>query len=149
MVAVLEDLHGKALLGDHVAQSKFRRVISSEATFREPIFVAPFDCELRQVAIVASTAVAGAATNFVALNLINGGPEGAGTAELANQDYDNTLNLVLGKSILFSGITLATEIFLDQGDILELEAEENGTGDATDMPEILLYIVYRAANLLA
>ncbi len=149
MVAVLEDLHGKTKMGDNVQQSHFRRVISSEATFREPIFVAPFDIELRAVYIIASTAVAGAATNYVNYNLIDGGAEGAGTAELANLDFDNTLSLAAGKTVLFSGITLATEIFMSQGDILELEAEEVGTGDATDMPAILLYIVYRAANLLA
>ena len=147
MVAVLEDFHGKARLGDHVEQVKFRIIVGSEATFREPIFVAPFDCELREVSVINSTLVSGAATNFVALNLIDGGPEGAGTDEIANLDYDASLDMIVGKVILFDGKTLATEHFLSQGDILELEANENGTGDATAMPEFLLYIVYRPANL--
>ena len=146
MVAILEAEHFKSISGIHHSLVPFRIVTSSEGTFREPVFVAPFDCEIKEVSIIASTAVAGAATNFVALNLIDGGAEGAGTSEIANLDIDSGVTLAAGKTQLFDGSTVALEHFLSQGDILELEAEENGTGDGIDMPEMIIYIAYRAAE---
>ena len=97
MVAVLEDLHGKARLGDHVEQVKFRIIVGSEATFREPIFVAPFDCELREVSVINSTLVSGAATNFVALNLIDGGPDNSVLQKLSGvmPFYDRSIDMVI------------------------------------------------------
>lgn len=148
MVAVTAVQPQRGLLGWQESIVPFRVIVGSEATFREPVFVAPFDCEVGEVSLINSTLVSGAATNFVALNLIDGGPEGAGTDEIANLDFDAALDFIVGKVLLFDNIIGASaERFLTQGDILELEAEENGTGDATDMPSFLVRVIYRAANL--
>lgn len=148
MVAVTATQSDRGLLGWRSETVMFRVIVTSEATFRMPVFVAPFDCELGEVALINSTLVSGAATNFVALNLIDGGAEGAGTAEIGNQDYDNSLDFVAGKSLIFDNIQGASaEHFLTQGDMLELEAEENGTGDATDMPAFLVRVTFKPAHL--
>lgn len=146
MVDILEATSFKSIKGVHIVPGKFRRVISSEATFREPVFIAPFDCELKEVTIVNSTVVTGADTNAVHLNLIDGGQEGAGTDEIANIDLVSGTDLAVGKTQLFDGTTTALERFLSKGDILELEAEEIGTGDATDMPELALLFAIRGAE---
>ncbi len=146
MVAILEATSYKSIKGIHIVQTKFRRVISSEATFREPVFTAPHNLELKEVTVVNSTIVVGADTNAVHLNLIDGGLEGAGTTQIANIDLVNGTDLIVGKTQLFDGTTTALERFLALGTILELEAEEVGTGDATDMPELLLIFAFRAAE---
>lgn len=132
----------RPIRGNHVQQTQMPRVTASMSTFRVPIFVAPFRCELVSVFIIASATVTGANTNTVHLNLINGGAEGAGTTELAALDLVSGTDIDVGKTSLF-----ATETFLDQGTMLELEAEEQGTGLGADMAEMLLYITYRPSNL--
>lgn len=148
MVAVTRADHMRAIPGWHVSQIGYPRVASSQTTRRAPIFVAPFDCELGEVAIINSLLVSGANTNTVHLNLIDGGAEGAGTAQLASRDLISGTDLIVGKTLLFDNIQGASaEIFLSQGDMLELEAEEIGTGLGVDIPETTMYIVYRPANL--
>ncbi len=146
MVAILEATSYKSIKGIHIVVGKFRVIQSSEPTFREPVFVASFNCELKEVTIVNSTLVSGADTNQVNLNLIDGGAEGAGTTQIANIDLVSGTDLAVGKTQLFDGTTTALERFLSLGDILELEAEEIGTGDATDMPGFLLLFAIRAAE---
>ncbi len=146
MVAILESTSFKSIKGIHIVQTKFRVITTSEATFREPVFVAPFPLELKEVTIVNSTIVVGADTNQVNLNLIDGGLEGAGTTQFANIDLVNGTDLIVGKTQLFDGTTRALERFLALGTMLELEAEEVGTGDATDMPELLLIFAFLAAE---
>ena len=57
-------------------------------------------------------------------------------------------DLTAGKTLLLDA-TSTGEVFMTGGDILELETEEIGTGLGSDINEILVYIVYRAANLSA
>lgn len=149
MVAVTAEDHARRVQsGWQVVQVAYGQIVSSEATVRKPIFVAPFDCELGEVALINSTLVTGANTNTVHYNLIDGGAEGAGTTELATIDLVSGTDLIVGKTLLFDNIQGASaEIFLSQGDILELESEEIGTGLGADINEILIYIVFRAANL--
>lgn len=64
--------------GWHIHQATYSQVVAGEATVRRPIFVAPFNCELGEVALINSTAVTGANTNTVHYNLVNGGAEGQG-----------------------------------------------------------------------
>ncbi len=148
MVAVTATQADRGLLGWRSESVMFRVIVSSEATFRLPVFVAPFDSELGEVSIINSTLVSGADTNAVHLNLIDGGAEGAGTAEIANIDLVSGTDLVVGKTLLFDNIIGASaERFLTQGDIIELEAEEIGTGDATDMPAFLVRVTFKPAHL--
>ena len=113
---------------------------------RRPVFVAPFNCELGEVALINSTAVSGANTNTVHYNLINGGAEGAGTTELATRDLVSGTDLAVGKTLLLDA-TSSGEVFMTAGDILELETEEVGNGLGADINEILVYVAFRAANL--
>jgi len=149
MAAVTAEAHGRrGQSGWIVDQVTYAQVVSSEATVRRPIWVAPFNVELGEVALITSTTVTGADTNTVHYNLIDGGAEGAGTAELATRDLVMGTDLTAGKTLLLDA-TSTGEVFMTGGDILELETEEIGTGLGSDINEILVYIVYRAANLSA
>ena len=132
--------------GWHIHQVTYAQVVDNEATVRRPIFVAPFNCELGEVALINSTAVTGANTNTVHFNLINGGAEGAGTTELATRDLVSGTNLAVGKTLLLDA-TSSGEVFMTAGDILELESEEIGNGIGADINELLVYVAFRPANL--
>tara|TARA_Y100000310_G_scaffold345002_1_gene461094 strand:- start:7803 stop:8255 length:453 start_codon:yes stop_codon:yes gene_type:complete len=148
MVAVTASPHVEAIPGWHVSQAYYPPIAAGESTKRNPIFTAPFRCELGEVAIINSTLVSGANTNTVHLNLINGGSEGAGTTELDTIDLVSGTDLIVGKTLLFDNIQGASaEVFLTQGDILELESEEIGTGLGAAINAFMLYIVFRPANL--
>ena len=129
-----------------IHQAIYSQVVASEATVRRPVFVAPFNCELGEVALINSTAVSGANTNTVHYNLINGGAEGAGTAEIGTRDLVSGTDLSVGKTLLLDA-TSSGEVFMTAGDILELETEEVGNGLGADINEILVYVAFRAANL--
>ena len=146
MASVTQSDHEQAIGGWKVFQTTYAQVVSSEATVRRPIWVAPYRVELGEVALVNSTAVSGANTNTVHYNLIDGGAEGAGTSELATRDLVSGTDLDVGKTLLLDA-TSSGEVFMTQGDILELESEENGSGLGSDINEILLYVVYRSSNL--
>ena len=146
MASVTQSDHEQAIGGWKVFQTTYAQVVSSEATVRRPIWVAPYRVELGEVALINSTVVTGAATNYVKYNLIDGGAEGAGTSELANRDLASGTDLPLGKTLLLDA-TSSGEVFMTQGDILELETEEQGSGLGSDINEILLYVVYRSSNL--
>ena len=143
MAAVLEAEHQKSLIGDLVWFGPIHEVAISETTRRNPIFVAPFDMNLRQIAFINSTIFTGEDTTTMHMNLIDGGPEGAGTAEFANVDFVNNTDLVVGKTVIFDGTTTARA--LTQGDIIELEQQEISTGHSAIFPMALAYIVGRAA----
>lgn len=146
MVAVTPDDHGRGILGWRPHTIPFS-VLASEATFRVPVFIAPFDCELGEVSLTSSTLVSGAATNNFHLNLIDGGLEGAGTTEIANLDLESGTDLIIGKTLLFDNIIgAALERFLAAGTIIELESEEIGTGLAV-VVRALVRSVYRPSNL--
>ena len=132
--------------GWHIHQATYSQVVAGEATVRRPIFVAPFNCELGEVAIINSTAVSGANTNTVHYNLVNGGAEGAGTTELATRDLVSGTDLSVGKTVL-QDATSSGEVFLTAGDIVELETEEVGNGLGADINEVLIYVAFRPANL--
>ena len=147
MASVTAETSGrKGSYGWHVHQATYSQVVASEETVRRPIFVAPFNCELGEVALINSTAVSGANTNTVHYNLINGGSEGAGTTELATRDLVSGTDLGVGKTVLLDA-TSSGEVFLTAGDIVELETEENGSGLGADINEILVYVAFRPANL--
>ena len=146
MASVTQSDHEQAIGGWKVFQTTYAQVVSSEPTVRRPIWVAPYRVELGEVAFINSTVVTGASTNYVKYNLIDGGAEGAGTSELANRDLASGTDLPLGKTLLLDA-TSSGEVFMTQGDILELETEEQGTGLGSDINEILLYVVYRSSNL--
>jgi len=146
MASVTQSDHEQAIGGWKVFQTTYAQVVSSEATVRRPIWVAPYRVELGEVALVNSTAVSGANTNTVHYNLIDGGAEGAGTSELATRDLVSGTDLDVGKTLLLDA-TSSGEVFMNHGDILELESEENGSGLGSDINEILLYVVYRSSNL--
>ncbi len=123
-------------------------VASSAATIRFPIFVAPFNCELGEISVITSILFSGADTNTVHLNVIDGGAEGAGTTQIANLDLTSGVDLAIGKTLLMDQIQGASaSVFLSAGDIVELEVEEIGTGNAAALPNLLLGIIFRAANL--
>ena len=148
MATITGSDHQAAILGWQVQQTAYPQVVSSEATVRRPVFVLPFNSELGEVDLINSTVVTGANTNTVHYNLIDGGAEGAGTAEIATRDLVSGTDLSVGKTILFDNIIGASaERFMSAGDILELESEEIGTGLGSDINEILVYIAFRAANL--
>ena len=132
--------------GWHIHQATYSQVVAGEATVRRPIFVAPFNRELGEVAIINSTAVSGANTNTVHYNLVNGGAEGAGTTELATRDLVSGTDLSVGKTVLLDA-TSSGEVFLTAGDIVELETEEVGNGLGADINEVLIYVAFRPANL--
>ena len=132
--------------GWHIHQATYSQVVAGEATVRRTIFVAPFNCELGEVAIINSTAVSGANTNTVHYNLVNGGAEGAGTTELATRDLVSGTDLSVGKTVLLDA-TSSGEVFLTAGDIVELETEEVGNGLGADINEVLIYVAFRPANL--
>ena len=147
MATVTQESSGRrGQYGWHSHQATYSQVVAGEATVRRPIFVAPFNCELGEVALINSTAVTGANTNTVHFNLINGGAEGAGTTELATRDLVSGTNLAVGKTLLLDA-TSSGEVFLTAGDILELETEEIGNGLGADINEILVYVAFRPANL--
>ena len=146
MASVTQSDHEQAIGGWKVFQTTYAQVVSSEATVRRPIWVAPYRVELGEVALVNSTAVSGANTNTVHYNLVDGGAEGAGTSELATRDLVSGTDLGVGKTLLLDA-TSSGEVFMTQGDILELESEENGSGLGADINELLLYVVYRSSNL--
>ena len=123
-------------------------VLAADGTLRYPIHVPEQNVELGEVALINSTLVTGDDTNTKNINLIDGGAEGAGTTELANRDLraTGTVNLVVGKTLLFDNIQGASaEVFMSQGDILEIEFEQVGTGVLIE--PIGVYIVTRPANL--
>ena len=147
MATVTQESSGRrGQYGWHSHQATYSQVVAGEATVRRPIFVAPFNCELGEVALINSTAVTGANTNTVHFNLINGGAEGAGTTELATRDLVSGTNLAVGKTLLLDA-TSSGEVFLTAGDILELETEEIGNGIGADINELVIYIAFRPANL--
>lgn len=146
MASVTQSDHEQAIGGWKVFQTTYAQVVSSEATVRRPVWVAPYRVELGEVALINSTAVSGANTNTVHYNLVDGGAEGAGTSELATRDLVSGTDLAVGKTLLLDA-TSSGEVFMTQGDILELESEENGSGLGADINEILLYVVYRSSNL--
>jgi len=122
---------------------------AADATLRYPIWVAPFNVEMGEVALINSTLVTGHDTNYKNINLIDGGAEGAGTSELANIDLraTGTVNLDVGKTLLFDGILGAGDSiqFMTAGDILEIEFEQGGSGVLVE--PLGVQITFRHANL--
>ena len=144
MAAVLEAEHEKSVIGDLVWSFPIQLVPSSAASIRHPIFVCPFDLNLRQIAFISSVLFTGEDTTTMHHNLIDGGPEGAGTSEFASIDYVSGTNLPIGKTVVFDGTTTARA--MTQGDIIELEAEEVSTGHSAAFTVGQLgYLVGRAA----
>ncbi len=142
MAAVLEAEHARAVIGDLVWMAAINDVAISAPTVRNPLFVAPFDLNLWQIAFINSTIFTGEDTTTLHHNLIDGGAEGAGTAQFANVDYVSGTDLAVGKTVIFDGTTTAR--VLTQGDIVELEAEEISTGHSAVFPNCIAYIVGRA-----
>tara|TARA_Y100000310_G_scaffold6456_1_gene7260 strand:- start:84 stop:524 length:441 start_codon:yes stop_codon:yes gene_type:complete len=143
MATTAEAPHLEAIVGNQVQQTPFERVISSEATKRLPMWVVPHRAKVVEVFLINSTAVTGADTNTVHLNLINGGLEGAGTTELAARDLVMGTDLDVGKTSLYAP---ASALFTAAGTMLELESEEIGTGLGSDINALLIWIVYRASD---
>ena len=148
-VAVTEETKsGRKMSGWKAEQSLVEGVAAATGTRRTPYWVAPFDCEVGEIAIVNSTIVTGHDTNYKNINIIDGGAEGAGTSEIANLDLRATgsVNLEVGKTLLFDNIQGASaERFLSQGDVLEIEYELGGSGVLIN--QCVLYVVFRPANL--
>ena len=146
MVDVTQSDHEQAIGGWKVTQVQIPRTLAATASTVFPIWVAPYRAELGEVAIINSTLVTGHDTNTFNINLINGGQEGAGTTELANIDLraTGTVNLIVGKTLLLDA-TASGEVFMTQGDILELQIEKLSSGLAAN--PLLVYIVYRSSNL--
>ena len=146
MATVTTDEHGMARMGWQVFHAAIPAVAAADATIVIPLMAMPFNCELGEVSLICSTLVTGNTTNTKNLNLIDGGAEGAGTAELANRDLITGTNLAAGKTMLFDNIIAAAlEIFMSQGDMLELQVELVGTGVAVG--PLVARIVIRPANL--
>ena len=147
MVDVTAETHARRVeTGWQVQQVTVDAIAAATATRRSPIFVAPFNCELGEVALINSVLATGATGTTKNINIVNGGQEGAGTTELANRDLITGVNLAVGKTLIFDNIQGASaEVFLTQGDIIELEYELVGGGIA--IGPVIAYIAFRVANL--
>tara|TARA_Y100000310_G_scaffold278625_2_gene297139 strand:+ start:1647 stop:2093 length:447 start_codon:yes stop_codon:yes gene_type:complete len=146
MAAVTGDDHARGVPGWHVYMTTLSGVLAATATRRTPVWVAPYNVELGEVAIINSTVVTGNNTNRKNINVIDGAAEGAGTDEIGNRDLATGTDLEVGKTLLFDNIQGASaERFMSGGDILEVEYEQVGAGVLIN--ETAVYIVYRPANL--
>jgi hypothetical protein len=89
-------------------------------------FMAPFDCRLKGVGIIPTADIAGVATNYTNVNVVNAGTDGAGTTELANKDFNATTVTATGHKINWVGTGLTTD--LSEGTVIKIEYEKNGDG---------------------
>lgn len=100
---------------------------AATATEKLGVLEAPFDCYLRRVAFSPQDAVTGVDTNTTHLNVVDGGPDGSGTTELATKELVAGTDLVaLDYQDIFA--LTATKVELTAGDVLEFQWEKVGTG---------------------
>jgi len=115
---------------------------ASDATVAKSIWVAPIDCVLEGVYLVAYAAITGADTNTTHVNVLDAGAAGTGTTEIGALDLVNGTDVVA--AVPTSLIVTATA--MTAGDVLKVQYEEIGNGGAVTVDAGHLFLIrYRAA----
>lgn len=112
-----------------------------DATKSNVIFVAPFTCKIRAVAIFFDDDITGTATNYFNHNLVNRGTDGTGTTELANIDYASGQDA--SKYVLVDLYSPTTYLDAATGIVLDLVRELVSSGLAT--PSLHGYVEFEGA----
>lgn len=126
--------------GEHRIQVQVPDIPASQATDYVAQFVAPFDCNVVEMAIVPADDIVGDATNTVNFNV--DGPSGA--TEVANLDVGSGVTLSAATRNKMTISASGGEVALDQGQTLRLECEEVGTGQAADIKGLVWEVVIEA-----
>ena len=126
--------------GEHVQEQTIESVAAGDATELQTVFVAPFDCKVTGVSIIADAAVTGDDTNTKNLNIQDRGSDGAGTTEITNLDLANGVDLVAhDEKVIGSGLSTSMLV----GEALALQIEKVGTGGA--IPRSIVRVTFEPA----
>ncbi len=120
------------LLGDQVLVSQPSPTgwATAATVSEEPVFRAPFDLTVTAVYFIPNAALAGTATNFATLSVVNKGLAGAGTTAVASLAIDTPTTDDLADGVP-KPITLATATAdkeVDAGEVLAIAKTVAGTG---------------------
>lgn len=123
MTVSLHDLPGpiqaNAALPAHAAAT---------ATENVTVFVAPFACKLRAVAVYFDAAATGDATNTTNLRVIDAGVAGSGTTIIGTLAYTTGVNVVAGTAQAVYTPAPGAYRPLAAGTVIQVQYEKVGTG---------------------
>lgn len=116
--------------------------VAQGASATAPALRVPFAGTITAVAVVASAAITGAATNTRKLALVNKGQSGSGSTEVAAIQFNGGINAAAfdDTALTLSGTTANRSVA--EGDVLALASTAVGTGIA-DPGGLLLVTVSR------
>lgn len=114
------------IVGEHLpGEITIPYAAAADATSIVGIWRAPYKCVITGFKPIMGTAVTGAATNYVNLN-VQKAVQGAAAAEVAHLDLASGTNLIVGLNDI--PLTTGTELAMNEGDLILLEREKAGTG---------------------
>ena len=132
MVTAIHDIPG-ALTANVAVPAR----AAGDATASHVVFLAPFRCRVRSVAVVPAAAITGANTNYANFNLILR----PANTELANIDFTSGVDRAAFVPFMLYQPTAPVE--LAAGTVLDLQRELVGSGIAT--PALLVVVTYEGA----
>jgi len=125
--------------GDAIDFATVAGLAATGGTVEHIVWQAPYKCKVHEVAVVPTSAVAGADTDYFNLNVIKVGSGGTGGTELANKDFVSGTNANAGLDCDLYSSALGTAF--EQGEAINLQVERKGSGLA--MPFMLVKVRYR------
>lgn len=111
---------------------------AADATETWPLAYFDNKVKILNVYVITQTAITGAATNYMNLNIIDKGTGGSGTNELGNLDFASGTNTTAFDAKTFG--TLSNNE-LAAGSVLSVQREKVGTGLA--LPECAFVVEYK------
>ena len=133
--------HLREALRGKTAQAYVPAAAAGDATKEWPVFYADRACRILGVGVVPQATVTGADTNTFHWNVLNKGTDGNGTTEIGNVDFVAGTN---ADDFDYREIVAETASRrLNAGQVLSLQREKVGTGQAT--PEALVVVIYEYA----
>ena len=109
--------------------------VAAGSTTDVPIWAAPFRCKVKACYIVPQSAITGAATNNMAINIINKGSDGTGSNNIASLTFSNGVN---ASAYVRKSLGDVSNNELKEGEVIGFSKTENGTGMA--MPDLVVVI---------
>jgi hypothetical protein len=119
----------RELAGDFTERTAFPAQGTANTDESYAVYTADRRLTVTDARIIFNAALTGQATDYVALQVLNRGPAGAGTGEVTELlAFDNGINAA---AFIPVTLNLGADLDLDEGDVLALVRTTPGTGLAT------------------
>lgn len=127
--------------GAHIVQVPLKSHLAATATETTNVFHAPFDCKIRAVTVRFDAAITGAATNITNVNVLNAGPDGDDTDELASVEFKTGTDAAKGEVVTL--YEPAEPLAVEAGTLIQIQHEKVASGLA--IPSGLVTVAYEGA----